>query len=211
MANLNKSVFCGYFSASNHSNGRSNGSRRGNDEVSSENCAICLENITNRSLTDPCLHAFCFDCICQWSRQSHKCPICRTRYCNIFHNIRSDENFELFRVSGIQGIRSQNNNRQNRNLRNLVLVQDLRNRILEIQRNGRIQTQSIQNTIRRLNRDNSQRVRALRNNTTRTIQELNRTNRWRVQYERNRIREMHRRNRIEIQNIRNQIREYNRR
>jgi serine protease inhibitor len=71
----------------------------------------------------------------------------------------------------------------------------------------RIQTQSIQNTIRSLNRDNSQSVRALRNNTTRTIQELNRTNGWRVQYERNSIRETHRRNRIEIQNIRNQIRE----
>lgn len=33
-------------------------------------CSICLDELTNPSHTDSCLHSFCFQCLQQWSNVS---------------------------------------------------------------------------------------------------------------------------------------------
>jgi len=30
-------------------------------------CSVCLDELTNPSHTDSCLHSFCFECIRQWA------------------------------------------------------------------------------------------------------------------------------------------------
>jgi len=33
-------------------------------------CSVCLDEITNPSHPNSCLHSFCFECIQQWSKVS---------------------------------------------------------------------------------------------------------------------------------------------
>jgi len=33
-------------------------------------CSICLDELTNLSHTDSCLHSFCFECLQRWSNVS---------------------------------------------------------------------------------------------------------------------------------------------
>lgn len=35
---------------------------------SPNNCAICLEQLTDKSFTNSCLHMFCFHCLLAWSK-----------------------------------------------------------------------------------------------------------------------------------------------
>jgi hypothetical protein len=90
-------------------NRQSNDSNDGNEDKKSmaqtkgssdaNKCPICLNFIANRSLTDTCLHEFCFDCINEWSLQHNRCPSCRQIYWNILFNIVSDEIFEQMPVN----------------------------------------------------------------------------------------------------------------
>ncbi|KAH7570136.1 hypothetical protein JRO89_XS05G0051500 [Xanthoceras sorbifolium] len=45
----------------------------------SENCSICLEEVEVGSYgtSMPCSHVFHGDCIVEWLKQSHYCPVCR--------------------------------------------------------------------------------------------------------------------------------------
>lgn len=42
-----------------------------------DKCPICYENINNLSITKPCKHSFCSDCIIEWSKVSTNCPVCK--------------------------------------------------------------------------------------------------------------------------------------
>lgn len=35
---------------------------------SPNDCAICLEQLTDKSFTNSCLHMFCFHCLLAWSK-----------------------------------------------------------------------------------------------------------------------------------------------
>ncbi|TYJ55817.1 hypothetical protein B9479_003469 [Cryptococcus floricola] len=41
-----------------------------------ERCIICLMGLNDRTIVGVCGHEFCFECICIWSNQSRKCPLC---------------------------------------------------------------------------------------------------------------------------------------
>lgn len=53
------------------------------------NCCICLNNICNKGIINPCQHEFCYDCIYMWSKQTNTCPICRERF-NKINNTKID-------------------------------------------------------------------------------------------------------------------------
>jgi hypothetical protein len=53
------------------------------------NCPVCLNRVQKRSYTNTCLREFCFPCIQECSRNHNRCSVCRERYINIVHNIRS--------------------------------------------------------------------------------------------------------------------------
>ncbi|CED82527.1 FOG: Predicted E3 ubiquitin ligase [Phaffia rhodozyma] len=51
--------------------------REEDEELEGENCIICLQTVRDRTVLVNCGHdAFCFGCICTWSEQSRKCPLC---------------------------------------------------------------------------------------------------------------------------------------
>eukprot|EP00818_Percolomonas_sp_WS_P003693 CAMPEP_0117441052 /NCGR_PEP_ID=MMETSP0759-20121206/3421_1 /TAXON_ID=63605 /ORGANISM="Percolomonas cosmopolitus, Strain WS" /LENGTH=449 /DNA_ID=CAMNT_0005232865 /DNA_START=169 /DNA_END=1518 /DNA_ORIENTATION=+ len=58
--------------------------KEGNDE---EKCAICFDDITNKTTLDACTHIFCWECIHQWSVKSNVCPLCRER----FHSLKKKD------------------------------------------------------------------------------------------------------------------------
>ncbi len=78
-------------------------------------CPICHNQITNRALTDTCLHQFCFECIRQWSRTRNECPFCRNVYHNITHNIRSETSFDQIPVRNPNQIQNLENLLENEN------------------------------------------------------------------------------------------------
>uniref|UniRef100_A0A915KGV6 E3 ubiquitin-protein ligase Topors n=1 Tax=Romanomermis culicivorax TaxID=13658 RepID=A0A915KGV6_ROMCU len=67
-------------------------------ESPSEKCAICLCSPENRSYTDSCFHEFCFVCLLEWSKVKTECPLCKLKFKNIIHNIRSMSDFDEFEV-----------------------------------------------------------------------------------------------------------------
>src|ERR1700712_915657 len=78
-------------------------------------CPICLEQISNKSRTDPCSHEFCLDCLRHWSNDHNFCPVCRQVFDRILHNFREDNTFDSIAV----------NNRQSRVRSSLFVQRDV--------------------------------------------------------------------------------------
>ena len=58
-------------------------------------CSICIDDIKEMCYTDTCLHRFCFSCLSEWVKRKHVCPMCKTDFTSIIHNIKSDEDYEI--------------------------------------------------------------------------------------------------------------------
>jgi len=58
-------------------------SPRADTAQSATTCAICLDRVSRASLIDSCAHAFCLDCITQWSSRAHVCPLCKRAFSTI--------------------------------------------------------------------------------------------------------------------------------
>lgn len=64
-------------------------------------CAICTGPVVQLTLTNSCLHQFCFDCIAQWTTITPECPLCRTVYQTVLCDIRTSAVYrELHIVDG---------------------------------------------------------------------------------------------------------------
>ena len=58
-------------------------------------CSICIDEIKEVCYTDTCLHRFCFNCLSEWVKRKHVCPMCKADFTAIIHNIKSDEEYEI--------------------------------------------------------------------------------------------------------------------
>ncbi|KAL7412923.1 hypothetical protein BDY24DRAFT_341304 [Mrakia frigida] len=57
--------------------GKTGGKRWREDDDEAENCCICLQEVKDRTVMVGCGHDnFCFSCLCVWTDQSRKCPLC---------------------------------------------------------------------------------------------------------------------------------------
>lgn len=65
---------------------------------SPENCSICLGPFSNKSFTSSCAHSFCFVCLKQWSKVKAECPLCKQPFTSIFHNIRSNDSYDIYEL-----------------------------------------------------------------------------------------------------------------
>ncbi|XP_021914738.1 uncharacterized protein LOC110827411 isoform X2 [Zootermopsis nevadensis] len=61
-------------------------------------CAVCLGTRQNPCFSDGCLHEFCFECLRQWSQEKPECPLCKTRFRSIIHNIRSEDDYDVYEL-----------------------------------------------------------------------------------------------------------------
>lgn len=80
---------------SGDSNGQDIATKPSSSEDAASLCPICLLDIqtSDKSLTWPCMHAFCKGCLQEAVRYSNKCPNCRTRVKTIINDIVSDSQF----------------------------------------------------------------------------------------------------------------------
>ncbi|KAF6768390.1 hypothetical protein AHF37_06958 [Paragonimus kellicotti] len=67
-----------------------------------DDCVICLDPKSNRSIVLPCMHTFCFDCIYRWLCINPSCPLCKRLAHRIIHSILSDSDFAELLVSELQ-------------------------------------------------------------------------------------------------------------
>ncbi|KAJ9469377.1 PHD and RING finger domain-containing protein [Diplonema papillatum] len=56
------------------------GGKRKREEEEAEVCVICQDEISFPCGSLPCRHAFCYDCISQWTKRSNVCPVCKRRF-----------------------------------------------------------------------------------------------------------------------------------
>lgn len=63
-------------------------------------CPVCLQKFSkNISYTSICLHPFCFECILQWSKVKHNCPLCKTQFDRILFSIKNNiSNFSEYQL-----------------------------------------------------------------------------------------------------------------
>lgn len=55
-------------------------------------CAICLEQLTDKSFTNSCLHMFCFHCLLAWSKVKIKFrQLCNVRYNGFMNYLFTDQ------------------------------------------------------------------------------------------------------------------------
>jgi len=57
-------------------------------------CPICLEHFSNKTMLNPCYHAFCYICIKKWSNVSQNCPLCKQSFDFAIYNIKDEYNFD---------------------------------------------------------------------------------------------------------------------
>ena len=71
-----------------------------NDRSSSPSpsCAICLGKLENVAHTDTCMHKFCFVCLLEWSKVRPVCPLCKSKFKSIIHNIKSDDDYDSYKL-----------------------------------------------------------------------------------------------------------------
>ena len=63
-----------------------------------QTCPICLSDIDNKSMTDTCLHKFCFTCLLEWSKVRAVCPLCKGKFSAIIHNVRGDDDYDKYEL-----------------------------------------------------------------------------------------------------------------
>lgn len=75
-------------------------------------CPICLEYYSNKTLLNPCYHAFCYECIKFWSKVSQNCPLCKQTFNFAIYNIKDEYNFDKI-YFGEDGSTNQKQKKQN--------------------------------------------------------------------------------------------------
>ncbi|KAG6578006.1 e3 ubiquitin-protein ligase topors-like [Phytophthora cinnamomi] len=72
-------------------------------------CPICLQTLAEPVMLTGCYHVYCFECLSTWvhSLALHgvdppTCPLCKTPFHEVYANVRSETDFEVFRFQGRQ-------------------------------------------------------------------------------------------------------------
>ncbi|CRL03306.1 CLUMA_CG016369, isoform A [Clunio marinus] len=63
-------------------------------------CVICYSSVKEgqKSFPECCLHIFCFECLCKWSKQKNQCPLCKKDFDIIIHNVKSKTEYDRHQV-----------------------------------------------------------------------------------------------------------------
>lgn len=57
-----------------------------------DKCPVCLQAFASsrsKSYTSKCFHAFCFECILEWTKVRYQCPLCKSDFDRIIYNVVS--------------------------------------------------------------------------------------------------------------------------
>lgn len=65
-----------------------------------EVCPICLAEMRRPALAERCLHAFCLGCIKQWAGIVPTCPLCKTPFRAVLHDVFSTTAFSATWLAG---------------------------------------------------------------------------------------------------------------
>ncbi|EEY53335.1 uncharacterized protein PITG_06980 [Phytophthora infestans T30-4] len=106
-------------------------------------CPICLQTLEDPVMLVSCYHVYCFECLSTWvhSLALHgvdlpTCPLCKNPFQDVYANVRSETDFELFRFQGRRIRDHEGRNRQSE--RNDSNRQRLRRRSLVYRRRMRL-------------------------------------------------------------------------
>ena len=68
-----------------------------------ERCPICLDDYQNKAFITTCFHAFCFTCVVKAAEVTGRaCPLCKVKFNKVIHNIRANNDYDLYRLSRFQ-------------------------------------------------------------------------------------------------------------
>ncbi|EAR85648.2 C3HC4 type (RING finger) zinc finger protein (macronuclear) [Tetrahymena thermophila SB210] len=61
------------------------------DEKINNQCLVCIEEIKDECILNPCQHKYCYPCIFDWMKQKQRCPLCNNEVVEI---IKTNQNAE---------------------------------------------------------------------------------------------------------------------
>ncbi|KAL4497322.1 hypothetical protein ABPG72_011257 [Tetrahymena utriculariae] len=61
------------------------------DEKISNQCLVCIDEIQDECILNPCQHKYCYPCIFDWMKQKQRCPLCNIEVVEI---IKTNQNAE---------------------------------------------------------------------------------------------------------------------
>ncbi|GMF22789.1 unnamed protein product [Phytophthora lilii] len=70
-------------------------------------CPICLQTLEDPVMLVACYHVYCFECLSTWVHslalhgvEPATCPLCKAAFQDVYANVRSETDFEIFRFQG---------------------------------------------------------------------------------------------------------------
>ncbi|KAG7378668.1 hypothetical protein PHYPSEUDO_009773 [Phytophthora pseudosyringae] len=109
------------------SNGQVDASRNDSEEdaravdlaVLGDACPICLQTLEGPVMLVACYHVYCFECLSTWAHslalhgvEPPTCPLCKAPFQDVYANVRSETDFEVFRFQGRRIQHQEGRNRQ---------------------------------------------------------------------------------------------------
>lgn len=75
--------------------------------VLGDSCPICLQALAEPVMLVACYHVYCFECLSTWAHslalhgvEPPTCPLCKAEFQDVYANVRSETDFEVFRFQG---------------------------------------------------------------------------------------------------------------
>ncbi|POM59823.1 hypothetical protein PHPALM_31391 [Phytophthora palmivora] len=72
-------------------------------------CPICLQTLEDPVMLTACYHVYCFECLSTWVHslalhgvEPPTCPLCKAPFQDVYANVRSETDFEVFSFQGRQ-------------------------------------------------------------------------------------------------------------
>lgn len=83
------------------------GTRAADLAILGDACPICLQTLEDPVMLTACYHVYCFECLSTWVHslalhgvEPATCPLCKAPFQDVYANVRSESDFEVFRFQG---------------------------------------------------------------------------------------------------------------
>ena len=69
-----------------------------------EKCPICLQKllVKSKSYAPNCFHAFCFECLLEWTKVKYSCPLCKREMDRIVYDVQSRLQFKEYHLAPLE-------------------------------------------------------------------------------------------------------------
>ncbi|OWZ15023.1 hypothetical protein PHMEG_00011414 [Phytophthora megakarya] len=102
-------------------------------------CPICLQTLEDPVMLTACYHVYCFECLSTWVHslalhgvEPPTCPLCKASFQDVYAEVRSETDFEVFSFRGGQSNRQRERDSNRERLRRRSIVYRRHMRLIRV-------------------------------------------------------------------------------